>query len=473
MAYGDVIGKLNTLKENLTTNKSAVDKVDIDGSWKGSAHDKQSSNIKDLGSGVDSQVSNIDNLIVAMKAADLYDAAKKDYETAQTNRNGLDKEAENYQSLYNSYSSAMEDAQKTMDEQKKAAEAALGSVGDSYESKLSDISTTDLKDTTFVVLSSAVAELAPDAVDVDKNASQASEWSNIGNSSSSGNYSSTGGNYSSNGSYSYSVGTKNPSSSFGTIAASSTKDAASSLTDLVETDMAGKEIEIPNDVKQGGYTVTGYDYWVQSGDVMVWASGTNQEKVSEIWKKQGSRFKHGIAVINVDGEDRYLVAVTTTFGQVGDCIDVKLEDGSIVKCIIGDSKGSGADTGSKWGHPMGDGSINVLEFEVERATTLKLDNPTTEKWGLDWDSSKRVESIKNQGSIIGARELDNTIQLANDSKVASTTTSEKSSIEDVSDETSSTSLDTEDKSTSEDSDTSSDTDEVDDGKNADEEVVTV
>ena len=189
MSYSAVIGKLETLKKNLTENKSSVDKIDLDGSWKGSAHDKQSSNIKDLGSGVDSQVSNIESLITAMKAADLYDAAKKDYETAQTNRNGLDKEAENYQSLFDGYTSTMNDAQETMEEQKKAAESALGAVGDSYESKLSDISTTDLKDTTFVVLSSAVAELAPDTVDVDKNASQASEWSNIGNSSSSGSYS--------------------------------------------------------------------------------------------------------------------------------------------------------------------------------------------------------------------------------------------------------------------------------------------
>ena len=416
MSYSADIEKLNKLKSSLTDNKSSVDKVDLDGSWKGSAHDKQASNVKNLGSGVDSQISNIDSLITALTAADAYDEAKEEYDTALKNRNGLDSKASDYASAYKSYSDAMDAADKTMTEKQTAAEAAIGAIGDSYESSLSDVSTTDLKNTTFVVLSSAISELAPDVVE-NKDASPASDWSNLGtNNSGSRSYgTSYSGNYSSgnsNRSFRYTVGTKSTSSKSPVSGdLTSSIDAKSSLTDLVDTEMSGKEITIPDDVKQGGYTVTGYDYWVQSGDVMVWASGTNQEKVSEIWKKQGSRFKNGIAVINVDGEDRYLVAVTTIFGQVGDCIDVKLADGSVVKCIIGDSKGSGADMGSKWGHPLGDGTINVLEFEVQRSTTLELGNPTTEKWGLDWDSSQPVKSIKNLGTIIGAKETDKTVEL--------------------------------------------------------------
>lgn len=180
------------------------------------------------------------------------------------------------------------------------------------------------------------------------------------------------------------------------------------ITGLTDSELKGKEIAIPADIKQGGYTVTGYDYWIKSGREMVWAEGTNQKKVSEIWKKQGSVFKNGIAVINVDGVDRYLVAVTTKFGMPGDCIDIKLENGDTIPCIIGDSKGS--DAGSEWGHVLGDGKINVLEFEVQRSKYLESGNPTTEKWNLPWDSTSAVTSIKNTGSIIGATETQNTLR---------------------------------------------------------------
>ena len=207
--------------------------------------------------------------------------------------------------------------------------------------------------------------------------------------------------------YTYSVGNGGTSTDGITgTALESAINTTSSLTDLTTTNMTGKEIKIPDNIKQGSYTVTGYDYWINSGKEMVWSAGTNQRKVAEIWKKQGAVFKNGIAVINVDGVDRYLVAVSPKFGKPGDCIDVKLEDGTIIHCIIADSKGS--DAKSEWGHVLGDGSINVLEFEVKRETFLQKGNPTTSKWGLPWDSSKKVASIKNIGSIIGAKEVTKT-----------------------------------------------------------------
>ena len=164
------------------------------------------------------------------------------------------------------------------------------------------------------------------------------------------------------------------------------------------TGMAGQTIFIPSSVDQGEYTVTGYDYWINTGKEMTWKDGTDQNKVAEIWKKQGSRFKNGIAVINVNGHDRYLVALSTKFGAVGDCVDVKLSDGTTVPALIADSKGSNA--GSEWGHKLSSGKINVLEFEVERKTFLEKGNPTTEKWGLEWDSDKPVSSMFNKGSVL-------------------------------------------------------------------------
>lgn len=166
-------------------------------------------------------------------------------------------------------------------------------------------------------------------------------------------------------------------------------------------------VEIPSSVNQGGYTVTGYDYWINTGNEMKWVANTKQEAVSEIWKKQGSRFKNGIAVINVDGVDRYLIAVTTKFGTVGDTIDVKLSDGTTIPCVIGDLKGS--DATSEWGHDLGGGKVNVLEFEVQREKYLESGNPTTSTWGLDWDSNQTVKSMTNNGSILGATQTNNTV----------------------------------------------------------------
>ncbi len=57
---------------------------------------------------------------------------------------------------------------------------------------------------------------------------------------------------------------------------------ATTITGLTDSELKGKEIEIPSDITQGEYTVTGYDYWIKSGREMTWAEGTNQQKVSEI-----------------------------------------------------------------------------------------------------------------------------------------------------------------------------------------------
>ena len=77
----------------------------------------------------------------------------------------------------------------------------------------------------------------------------------------------------------------------------------------------------------------------------------------------------------IDG--RYVIACTTTFGQVGEYVDFKLEDGTILKCIIGDSKGgvNPQYNVSEWGHNNGK---NVVEFIVdENSWYNKKDNPGT------------------------------------------------------------------------------------------------
>ncbi len=159
-------------------------------------------------------------------------------------------------------------------------------------------------------------------------------------------------------------------------------------------------VSVPDDLKQSGYTVTGYDYWINSGSPMSWAQGTNQRKVAEIWKQQGSRFKNGIAVINVNGVDHYLIATAKVFGQVGDSVSVHLKNGQTVPCIIADAKSTHDSNYTRYGHATSGGAINVLEFEVERAKYKQSGNPKTSSWGLEWDSSSGVRTVDNHGSIV-------------------------------------------------------------------------
>lgn len=162
--------------------------------------------------------------------------------------------------------------------------------------------------------------------------------------------------------------------------------------------LAGQTIEIPSSVKQSGYTSRGYDFIINSGDAMSWPSGSAQERVANAWKNQGSKFKNGIAVLSVNGKDRYIISLTTKFGQVGDCVDVTLEDGTVIPCVIGDSKGESG--GSEWGNAQSDGTVSIIEFEVQREKFIESWNPTTEKWNLEWDSSKSIKNMKNLGSIL-------------------------------------------------------------------------
>ena len=166
------------------------------------------------------------------------------------------------------------------------------------------------------------------------------------------------------------------------------------------------KVEIPDGVEQGGYTVTGYDKWIDSGDEMVWDKGTTQNTISELWKKQGSRFKNGIAVVTIDGEERYLVALTTKFGNPGDLVDIELENGKIIKAVIADSKGDGSGSGSEYGHLLDDGSVNVIEFEAQRDMVIKNGNPGSKNWKVEWQdeagSVPDVKTITNRGTVADA-----------------------------------------------------------------------
>ncbi len=61
-------------------------------------------------------------------------------------------------------------------------------------------------------------------------------------------------------------------------------------------------------------------------------------------------------------DDRYVVATTRTFGNVGDYIDIEQKDGTVIKAIIGDIKNQNDKGCNEWGHQNGK---CVVEFVVD------------------------------------------------------------------------------------------------------------
>lgn len=101
--------------------------------------------------------------------------------------------------------------------------------------------------------------------------------------------------------------------------------------------------------------------------------------------------------------DRYVVATTTTFGNVGDYIDVVQEDGTVIKCIIGDIKSQGDEGCNKWGHNNGH---CVVEFVVDKDTWYSGGsgshvNPGTSSCHPEWNQN--ITHIVNRGNYFNTQ----------------------------------------------------------------------
>ena len=168
-----------------------------------------------------------------------------------------------------------------------------------------------------------------------------------------------------------------------------------------------KTTVIPNDIKQGKYTVTCYesDGWHMGGskNPTEISKSSQQKKVHNIWNEQGSNYKNGIATLNVNGTDRYLIAVSEGIGKVGDILNVNLKSGETIQCVVADAKSVDDKNYTEYGHKFSHG-VNVLEFEVktQKYNELGQENPGSEKWPVEWDSTSPIKSVENYGSIIEA-----------------------------------------------------------------------
>lgn len=91
-----------------------------------------------------------------------------------------------------------------------------------------------------------------------------------------------------------------------------------------------------------------------------WTPGSNQRAIADIWDANGRTSDRGIATI----DDRYLVAMTTTFGYPGSYVDVILEDGTVIPCIIADAKSPRDANCNAYGHEKGRRGTSIVEFET-------------------------------------------------------------------------------------------------------------
>lgn len=163
-----------------------------------------------------------------------------------------------------------------------------------------------------------------------------------------------------------------------------------------------KTITIPTNLKQAGYTVTCYeaDGWHKGASRTPTSVGvgSGQKLVHDAWNSQGSNYKDGgIAVIDDNGTQRYLVATSSEIGNVGDRLTIHFADGNSINVLVADQKSASDSNYSTYGHKY-DGATNILEFEVNTQDFIDKKNPTTATWGLSWNSDSPITSIDNYGS---------------------------------------------------------------------------
>ena len=151
------------------------------------------------------------------------------------------------------------------------------------------------------------------------------------------------------------------------------------------TTISGTTVNIPSSVPQTG--ITG-NYTCYPQFYGRWNAGTTQRRISEIWGQIGKTGgRENIATI--DGY--YLNAVTQKIGQVGDIVCVVLANGTRINCMIADEKNPGDSNYTEWGHDLGGGKADVIEWE-----SMVYGFPNVDKW-----RGQRVTTIINGGRYQG------------------------------------------------------------------------
>lgn len=133
-------------------------------------------------------------------------------------------------------------------------------------------------------------------------------------------------------------------------------------------------IELPGGL---GKTYT-YETWNrEEHGYSAWKSGSAQKKLITVSKQRNE--------YSFDGEGygfvgkRYVVAMTSTFGDIGDYVDIYCADGRVINAVIGDEKSQTHEDwdnnpANKWGHENGQ---IVVEFLTNWSANPLHENPSS------------------------------------------------------------------------------------------------
>jgi len=164
-------------------------------------------------------------------------------------------------------------------------------------------------------------------------------------------------------------------------------------------------VEVPSSVPQTGMID---DYTSYSFEYGRWYRGSPHEKLSKIWAQQGFPSDGGIAQIG----GYYCVAVRPRFGEVGDVLQINLEENVTFPAIICDTKGADA---AEWGHPYGD-KYSLVEWQRVKtidgqvttsvSSAADVDHAHESDWlEANWNGRfhKKVISMINYGKYADVR----------------------------------------------------------------------
>lgn len=134
---------------------------------------------------------------------------------------------------------------------------------------------------------------------------------------------------------------------------------------LSTTVIPEKEISVPSGL--GKYY--SYETWNrEEHGYSAWVADC--KKLIDFCESRGERHydSDGYGMIG----DRYVVAMTSTYGNVGDYVDITCADGRVIKAVIGDIKNQNDSGCNKWGHENGQ---IIVEFMTNWAAVPLHANP--------------------------------------------------------------------------------------------------
>ena len=103
------------------------------------------------------------------------------------------------------------------------------------------------------------------------------------------------------------------------------------------------------------------------------------KKLYDIWTSQGKKYKNNLACIKDNNEDRYMICVSSKYGNVGDKVTVNLNDGTKLKCVVFQNS---------------DNVDGIVEFKSANDTIIKYGDLNQSEWNLEFDVNSKVVNVK-------------------------------------------------------------------------------